>query len=77
MGSSHRRVTSHLALEVALHPFADDLGQDAVRLLLLVLLLVFGVADHHLDHRGLKLRQSPDAARATFLSIRRRDQRKR
>lgn len=49
---------SHLALKVALHPFADDLGQDAVRLLLLlvVLLLVFGIADHHLDHRGLKLR---------------------
>lgn len=43
----------HLAVKVALHPLADDLGQDAVRLLLL---LVFGIADHHLDHRGLKLR---------------------
>lgn len=46
-----------VCLIVVLDPFVGDLGQDVVRLLL----LVFGIADHDLDHRRLKLRQSPDA----------------
>lgn len=52
-------------LIVVLAPFVGNLGQDVVRLLL----LVFGIADHHLDHRWLKLRQGP-YTRAKLLQIR-------
>lgn len=42
-----------MCLIVVLAPFVGDLGQDVVRLLV----LIFGIADHHLDHWRLKLRQ--------------------
>lgn len=44
-----------MGLVVVLTPFGADLGQDVVGLLL----LVFGIADHQLDHRRLQLRQRP------------------
>lgn len=46
-------------LKAVLDPLVGNLGQDVVRLLLL-LLLIFGIADHDLDHRWLQLRQSPN-----------------
>lgn len=54
-----------MCLKVILSPFVGNLGQDVVRLLM----LVFGIADHHLDHRWLKLRQCP-YTRAELLYIR-------
>lgn len=54
-----------MSLIVVLAPFVGNLGQDVVRLLV----LVFGIADHHLDHRWLKLRQRPDT-RAKLLQTR-------
>lgn len=49
---------SHLVLVVVLAHLVGNLGQDVIWLLVLV--LVFGIADHHLDRRGVKLRQRPN-----------------
>lgn len=46
-----------VCLKVVLHPFVGNLGQNVVRLLM----LVFGIAHHHLDDRGLQLRQGAHA----------------
>lgn len=46
----------YLGLVVILSPFVGNLGQDVIRLLV----LIFGIADHHLDHWWLKLRQGPN-----------------
>lgn len=54
-----------MSLIVVLAPFVGNLGQDVVRLLV----LVFGIADHHLDYRWLKLRQGSDT-RAKLLQTR-------
>lgn len=47
---------SYLGLIAVLAPFVGYLGQDVIRLLV----LVFGIADDHLDHWWLKLRQGPN-----------------
>lgn len=47
--------TNHLGLIVVLAPSVGNLGQDVFRL------LIFGIAEHHLDHRRLKLRQGPNS----------------
>lgn len=39
---------------VVLAPSVGNLGQDVFRL------LIFGIAEHHLDHRWLELRQGPN-----------------
>lgn len=54
--SSYELLLFYLGLVVVLPPFVGNLGQDVIRLLV----LIFGIADHHLNHWWLKLRQGPN-----------------
>lgn len=51
---SKGKKNNHLGLIVVLAPSVGNLGQDVFWL------LIFGIAEHHLDHWWLKLRQGPN-----------------